>query len=34
MSSSKLFMLDKDYKVNKKIEFQNSWLYTPIIVDF
>ncbi len=31
MSSSSLWVIDKDYKGEEKIEFRNSWLFSPVI---
>jgi hypothetical protein len=31
MSSSSLWVMDKDYKGNEILEFKNSWLFSPIV---
>jgi hypothetical protein len=31
MSSSSLWVMDKDYKGNEVLEFRNSWLFSPIV---
>jgi len=33
MSSSSLWVMDKDYNGQEVVEFQNSWLFSPIIWD-